>query len=146
MRTLRPDMAAAVNTAVRKFSLLTAFEHEKVKGYLQTDFSTLTLSLPGMPGHCAEHRGAQQKQGRSKTIGGRIGRPCGQRYFEGIFCIGGMAGVTREVQFNVLVGQKSMALAGCPRATPVWRSPRIAYTETAGITEHVYSSTLRPLA
>ena len=30
MRTLRPDMAAAVNTAVRKFSLLTACEHEKV--------------------------------------------------------------------------------------------------------------------
>ena len=27
------------------------------------------------------------------------------KVFEGIFCIGGMAGVTREVQFDVLVGQ-----------------------------------------
>ena len=43
------------------------------------------------------------------------------KVFEGIFCIGGMAGVTREVQFDVLVGQVDGFWRSCPRNVPVWR-------------------------
>ena len=59
------------------------------------------------------------------------------KVFEGIFCIGGMAGVTREVQFDVLVGQVDGFGGAVHGMHQFGVSTHSIYGEAAGIAEHI---------
>lgn len=59
------------------------------------------------------------------------------KVFEGIFCIGDMAGVTREVQFDVLVGQVDGFGGAVHGMYQFGVSTHSIYGEAAGIAEHI---------
>lgn len=137
MRTLRPDWAAALNTARRKFSLLTTCEQEKVN------------RIP--PGLIFRKRW--------RSVCGNLARHCAIRFmfgeswwiqddeivvashlfeiFESVFRISFVARITWKVQFHVPVGQRDRFGRAVDRVNDLGSSPHGIEREAASVAEHV---------